>query len=121
MGPFARPSNVQNGGFMNPPNLQATMTTARIVLIRAPRTVALGLGWLVLSACGGGGGSDGQAAAPAAPAAAAPASVPAAASASVQGLMDWASTLPRDDTGEPLATGTFNPPVDDSAEPMPIA
>jgi hypothetical protein len=87
-------------------------------IVRRART------WLTLCAvagaaagCGGGGGS-----APA-PAAAIPATegvVPKQASASVPGLIAWASTVPRSETAEPVDTAAFHPPVDDSAEPTSV-
>jgi ABC-type glycerol-3-phosphate transport system substrate-binding protein len=71
-----------------------------------------------LAACGGGGDSSGTTATPA-PSASTD-EVPAAASQSVAGLMSWASTLPQNDTATPLATDKFQPPVDDTAQPMPV-
>jgi hypothetical protein len=84
------------------------MQSARTVLRQAS---ALALCAFDLAACGGGSGST----QPAVPATAN--SVPASASASVAGLMAWASRLAPDDKSEPLSTESFKPPVDDSAEP----
>ena len=70
----------------------------------------------LLGACGGGGTSSPQ------PATTALQSdeVPASVTQSVASLIQWASTLPATETGEPLLTDTFHPPVDDSAQPIPI-
>jgi len=74
---------------------------------------------LALAGCGGGGGSDSGSAATAPPSSTG-AAVPMAASQSVAGLIAWASTLAPDDTATPLATDSFTPPVDDSAQPMSV-
>lgn len=69
-----------------------------------------------LAACGGGGsGTMGSQTPPALDA------VPASASTSVQALVSWASQLPPSDLTQPLSTASFTPPVDDTAQPMPVA
>jgi hypothetical protein len=69
-----------------------------------------------LAACGGGGGGNGNT--PTAPQTLD--SVPAAASSSVAALVTWASQLPQSDVTQPLSTAGFTPPIDDTAEPMPL-
>jgi hypothetical protein len=86
--------------------------------LRVRTALALVAMGAALAACGGGGSSSGPAAAAAAPAT--EGAVPVQASASVAGLIAWASTVPRSDTAEPVDTDAFHPPVDDSAEPTAV-
>jgi hypothetical protein len=92
------------------------MQTRRFVPVRT--ALALSATAVALAACGGGGGGS-PAAAPA-PAAATEGAVPVTASASVPGLIAWASTDPRSETAEPLSTDAFHPPTDDTAEPTTV-
>lgn len=91
------------------------MKSSKQVLGKAFVAVAAAI---VVSACGGGGGGGGST--PSTTASPAADSVPPVASASVAGLIGWASHLPQSDVTEPLSTATFKPPVDDTAEPTPI-
>jgi hypothetical protein len=89
---------------------------ASAIVRRATTLLTLCAVAVAAAGCGGGGSSP-------APAAAIPATegvVPAQASASVPGLIAWASTVPRSETAEPVDTAAFHPPVDDSAEPASI-
>jgi len=88
------------------------MHSALAVIRKASAIAWCGLG---LAACGGGSGATGPT-----PAASAGSGPPLSASASVAGLIGWASHLAPDNGAEPLRTGSFKPPVDDTAEPMPI-
>jgi hypothetical protein len=72
----------------------------------------------MLAACGGGSGSAAPAAA--APAQAAVNAVPVAADQSVGALVAWASTLPDSETGQPLRTDAFTPPVSETMQPVDV-
>jgi len=87
------------------------MQSARAVVCKASAVALCAFG---LAACGGGSGSN-QSAPPVDVN-----SVPAAASASVAGLVAWASHLAPDDKSEPLNTDSFKPPLDDSGEPTAV-
>jgi hypothetical protein len=72
----------------------------------------------LLSACGGGGGSNVDSMV----AAVQPAGnvVPEAATASAEAFSAFAARLPTDDVGEPLSVAMLNPPTSDTAEPIDV-
>jgi hypothetical protein len=86
-------------------------------IARSARTL---LALCVVAGAAAGCGGDGSAPAPAAAIPATEGAVPAQASASVRGLIAWASTVPRSETAEPVDTASFHPPVDDGAEPASV-
>ena len=69
---------------------------------------------LALAACGGGSSDEPMTAA------AASGSIPASAGASVQGFVEFQTSLAATDSAEALKLQSFLPPNDDSAEPFAI-
>lgn len=89
------------------------MTSLRLVCV-------LGAAW-GLSACGGGGGSPGDTADPVVPQPpVADQTVPASALVDAASFVRFVMGLPPSESAEPLDVATAQPPLADSAEPLPF-